>query len=148
MGRFSGPVSYDSSMANSENSLARRGVGTLVTMLSGQAATMAVLAVSGFVIPRYLGAADYGRYAATMAVVGIMMTAFSFGLPQVGMRYLAPPVEVAGDPPGVGHLDSEADVCSRCRRSRHHSVWVQHRADGGRYRGVGAWSALLVPGRT
>ncbi|NQZ95086.1 MAG: hypothetical protein HRU01_01120 [Myxococcales bacterium] len=62
----------------------------LAVMTSGRLATQAVLVVSAFLIPRVLGAEDYGLFAAIMAVVSIVQTGSAFGLPTVEVRFLAP----------------------------------------------------------
>lgn len=77
-------------MGNQRSDLHRRGVYSLVTMLTGHAGTVVVVTLSGFLVPRFLGASSYGLYAAVMAVVGIMVSTSTLGLPPVGMRFLAP----------------------------------------------------------
>ncbi len=72
------------------SSAARRGAANFVKLITGQVATLGVLTVSGFLVPRLLGAETYGQYAAAMAVTAILQAASSLGLQQVGLRYLAP----------------------------------------------------------
>jgi O-antigen/teichoic acid export membrane protein len=69
---------------------ARRGGRNLLVMTSGRLAIHAVLVVAAFVVPRVLGAESYGRYAAALAVVQILVAFSSFGLPLVEARILAP----------------------------------------------------------
>ena len=69
---------------------ARRGTRNVAAMTAGRLAIHAVLVVSAFVIPRALGAESYGRYAATLAVVQILVTTSAAGLPFVEARFLAP----------------------------------------------------------
>ena len=78
-------------------SIARRGAGNLTTMLSGRLASQIVLVVSAFIIPRVLGAENFGQYAAVMAVIAIAQTLSSFGLPMVEIREL-PPLRSGSDP--------------------------------------------------
>ncbi len=69
---------------------ATRGASNLVKIVTGHAATSVVLILSGLVIPRVLGVANYGRFAAVLAVVAILVAASSCGLHSVEVRYLAP----------------------------------------------------------
>lgn len=59
-------------------------------MMSGHVAMVVVLALSGILIPRALGAEAYGRYAAVLAVVAMLQGASTLGLQQVGVRFLSP----------------------------------------------------------
>ena len=70
--------------------IAGRGARNLVRMMAGHFATVSVLVVSGFLLPRYLGAVAYGSFAAILAVVTIAQTAADLGLQQVEERYLSP----------------------------------------------------------
>ena len=81
-------------------SIARRGAGNLTTMLSGRLASQIVLVVSAFIIPRVLGAENFGQYAAVMAVIAIAQTLSSFGLPMVEIREL-PPLKKDGSDPAL-----------------------------------------------
>jgi O-antigen/teichoic acid export membrane protein len=69
---------------------ARRGGRNLVVMTAGRLAIHAVLVVAAFVVPRVLGAESYGRYAAALAIVQILVAVSSAGLPLVEARILAP----------------------------------------------------------
>ncbi len=75
--------------ANFDN-IASRGADNVIKMSSGHLASLLVLTVSGFLIPRILGVDSFGRYAAVMAVVTIMQAVSSCGLQQIGVRYLSP----------------------------------------------------------
>lgn len=59
-------------------------------MTVGRLATHAVLLATVFVVPRELGSAEYGRYAAVMAVVAILQTVSTLGFGVVEARFLAP----------------------------------------------------------
>ena len=59
-------------------------------MLTGRLVTQAVLVVSAVIIPRVLGVDLYGQYAAVMAVIVMVQTISSFGLPMVEIRELPP----------------------------------------------------------
>ncbi|MEE9608367.1 MAG: hypothetical protein V3U03_11570 [Myxococcota bacterium] len=59
-------------------------------MVGGRSLAYAIAGISAVVIPRLLGAEGYGRYAAVMAVLAILQTASTAGLPMVEIRYLAP----------------------------------------------------------
>ncbi len=72
------------------DNIAERGAGNVIKMSSGHLASLLVLTVSGFLIPRILGLENFGRYAAVMAVITIMQAVSSCGLSQVGVRYLSP----------------------------------------------------------
>jgi O-antigen/teichoic acid export membrane protein len=69
---------------------ARRGTRNVAAMTAGRLAIHAVLVVSAFVIPRALGAESFGRYAAALAVIQILVTSSAAGLPFVEARFLAP----------------------------------------------------------
>lgn len=69
---------------------AARGARNVAVMATGRLATHAVLVVSAFAIPRVLGAESFGRYAAAMAVVQILLGASGAGLAFVEMRFFAP----------------------------------------------------------
>jgi O-antigen/teichoic acid export membrane protein len=75
-------------------------------MLSGRLATQIVLVVSAFIIPRVLGAENYGQYAAVMAVIAIVQTLSSFGLPMVEIRELPPLKKDGSDPARAVELGS------------------------------------------
>ncbi|MCP4571825.1 MAG: hypothetical protein GY838_05680, partial [bacterium] len=49
-----------------------------------------VLVVSAFIIPRVMGAQSYGQYAAWLAMIAILRSASTLGLPMVEVRFLAP----------------------------------------------------------
>jgi len=72
------------------NSETGRGATNIKKMTGGHIATLIVLTISGFVIPRILGAEKFGLYAAVIAVITIMQAVSSLGLNQVAMRYLGP----------------------------------------------------------
>ncbi len=77
-------------MGNEAMSAGSRGAGNLVKMMTGQVASLVVVTVSGFVVPRVLGPQSYGRYAAVLAVLAVLMMASSLGLQQVAIRFLSP----------------------------------------------------------
>lgn len=59
-------------------------------MATGHLATVAVLTVSGILIPRVLGVQAYGRYSSVLAVVAALQAVSTLGLPQVSIRFLSP----------------------------------------------------------
>ena len=69
---------------------ASRGVRSVGQLVSGRFAAQAVLLVSAFLIPRHLGAETYGHYVAWMAIVAIVRSGVSLGIPMVEVRFLAP----------------------------------------------------------
>lgn len=83
-------------LKNVGRSAAGRGAANLVKMMTGRLLIAAVLTVSGFLLPRFMGPAAYGRYAAILAVVVIVQTASALGLQQVEIRFLAPLWQTGG----------------------------------------------------
>ncbi len=77
-------------MGEKATSTAGRGAANLLKMMTGQVATLVVVTVSGFVIPRILGPESYGEYAAVLAVLAVLMMASFLGLQPVAVRFLAP----------------------------------------------------------
>ena len=69
---------------------AGRAAQNVLKMMTGHLATVAVLTVSGILIPRVLGVESYGKYSAVLAVVAILQAVSTLGLPQVGVRFLSP----------------------------------------------------------
>jgi O-antigen/teichoic acid export membrane protein len=69
---------------------AERGLRDVAKITAGRLATQAVLVVSAFLIPRALGAASFGLFAALMAMLAIVQAAAAFGFPLVEARFLAP----------------------------------------------------------
>jgi len=69
---------------------AGRAAQNVLKMMTGHLATVAVLTVSGILIPRVLGVESYGKSSAVLAVVAILQAASTLGLPQVGVRFLSP----------------------------------------------------------
>ena len=69
-------------------STATRAVANVTKMVTGHTATVAVLTISGFLIPRILGPDAYGSYSVVMAIVAILQACSSLGLTQIGMRFL------------------------------------------------------------
>ncbi len=59
-------------------------------MMTGHLATVAVLTVSGLLIPRIMGVEAFGRYAAVLAVVGILQAVSRLGVQKVAVRFLPP----------------------------------------------------------
>ncbi len=81
--------------------LATRGVRGVAKMASGRLATQAVLVLSAVVIPRTLGAHDYGILAAIVAMLSIVQTGAGAGFPIVEARRLAPVWERGPRPEAV-----------------------------------------------
>ncbi len=69
---------------------AERGIRDVAKITAGRLATQAVLVASAFLIPRALGSASFGLFAALMAMVAIVQAAAAFGFPLVEARFLAP----------------------------------------------------------
>lgn len=76
--------------ARERSDLARRGVRGVAKIATGRLATQAALMLSAVVIPRTLGAHDYGVLAAIVAMLAIVQTAVGAGFPIVEARRLAP----------------------------------------------------------
>lgn len=59
-------------------------------MVGGHLVVVAIVTVTGFLVPRVLGTTSYGTFAAVMAVVAILHAVSPAGLHMVEVRFLAP----------------------------------------------------------
>ncbi|MCP4655057.1 MAG: hypothetical protein GY856_06515, partial [bacterium] len=62
---------------------AEHGIRYVVRLTTGRFAAQVVLVVSAFIIPRVMGAQSYGQYAAWLAMIAILRSASTLGLPMV-----------------------------------------------------------------
>lgn len=84
------PLSPGAAQRAESADIVARGARNVAVTTTGRLATHVVLMVSAFAIPRALGAETYGRYAAALAVVQILMAGSTAGLAFVEMRFFAP----------------------------------------------------------